>query len=333
VGVNASIQIKTHSVSSAANKNTHILRNSEAYENPNIIILAQPQNRFSKPTKEKPKRAVLKNEEERKKELNRVNAAISVYTKRIEAIIPDDEGKRKRIQRLEQKRRELLKKREELKQQKQVEEARGRKQEHYYVEFIFSITDSSEYRNNDEFVDAFIELQNRFLNIKFCEDLEIWTNAIHLDQFSVHSHVMFKIPEGQTWKKHLQKFEKKDGRVVYKALGKHWHNLAKNKLSEQFGIELENQTSGKRYISLRNYKKQNPVQILEKEEKINSRPDMSGISPSLRSLLERAIETNEKVNSHLNSKSTQSESSNSQQDTEAQPSSSPSPKPQKRARR
>lgn len=330
--MNASVQIKTHSSTSARNKNTHILRNSEAYENPRIIVLYQNDLRnFQKPEKQKPEMAVLKNEDERKKELNTVNSNIRTYQKRIEAIIPDDEQKRKRILKMEEKLRELLKKREELKQAKEVTETRGKKQKHHYIEFVMSITNSNEYLQDEEFVEVFQELQIEFLKNNLFQELELETNAIHLDQYSVHSHALFKLPNGVTWKKYLAQFDGKDGREIYKQISKAWHSLVKNALFQRFGITLENQTSGQRYKSLRNYKKQNPVQILKKEEKIVSEPNMSdleGVSPYLIEMMRRAEANHELAIS--NGKSTQSESSSSQRDTEAQPSSSSNPKPQKK---
>lgn len=333
--MNASIQIKTHSVSSARNKNTHILRNSEAYENPRIIILLQNDNtRFSKPTKAKPERAVLQNEENRKNELKKVNSAIAVYTKRIEAILPDDddEEKRKRLQKLEEKKRELLKKREELKEAKEVAETRGKKQKHHYIEFVFSITNSNAYLEDDEFVELFQELQTEFLkNNNVFKGLEMETNAIHLDQYSVHSHALFKLPEGITWKKYLAQFDVVDGREAYRQLAKVWHSYVKTSLFKNFGITLENQESGKRYISLKSFKKQNPIPNIEKSEKINSSEDMSGLDGNIVSAYRSALRNHELLLSK-SKESTQSENSNNQRVTEAQPSPQ-STKPQNRAKR
>lgn len=325
--MNASIQIKTHSVSSARNKNTHILRNSTSYENPRIIVLVQNDLRnFQKPEKAKPTKAVMKNEAERKKELKKVNSAIAVYTKRIEAINPEDEEKRKRIQKLEEKRRELLKKREELKQAKEVEETRGKKQKHHYIEFEMSLTNSNEYLQDDEFVELFKELQTQFLKNNLFQELQLETNVVHLDQFSLHSHAIFKLPEGKTWKKHLAQFNGKDGREIYKQISKAWHGFVKKALFDRFGIELEPMQSGKRYKSLRSFKKENPVQILEKVEKINSSEDMSGLDGNIVNAYKSALRIQEQLNlsSLSKSKSTQSESYSNQQDTEAQESSTSS---------
>ena len=46
--MNTSVQIKTHSTTSAKNKNTHILRNSEAYKNPNILVIQKNDIAFKK---------------------------------------------------------------------------------------------------------------------------------------------------------------------------------------------------------------------------------------------------------------------------------------------
>jgi len=70
--LNTSVQIKTHSTTSAKNKNTHILRNSEAYKNPNIIVLEKNDNAFKK-EKEIIQKDILKQEEIRKYELKKIN--------------------------------------------------------------------------------------------------------------------------------------------------------------------------------------------------------------------------------------------------------------------
>ncbi len=387
--MNASVQIKTHSHTSARNKNTHILRNSEAYENSRIIVLYDNDLRnFQKPKKEKPAKAVLKNEAERKSELKKINSAVSVYQNRIDALLPKNEQdeikKRKellkalrkqnealrgeerkaikeiikdeeksletvrngfiqsipqalasRVLKLQEKLSELFEKRESFKEAKKIPETRGREQKNFYVEFIFSITNSSEYRNDEEFVEVFAELQNKFL--RAFKGLELKTNAVHLDQFSVHSHALLRLPDETSWEKYFSQFRAEDGRDFYKQMAKTWHSLVKTALFKNFGITLENQTSGKRYKSLKTFKKENPIQNHEKEEKINSERDMSDlsdISPQFRKLLESAKANHELANSLFsNGKSTQSESSSNQQVAEAQPSSSSNPNPQKRAKR
>ena len=69
--MNTSVQIKTHSTTSAKNKNTHILRNSEAYKNPDILVIQKNDIAFKK-EKEILQKEILKQEENRKYELKKM---------------------------------------------------------------------------------------------------------------------------------------------------------------------------------------------------------------------------------------------------------------------
>ena len=79
--MNTSVQIKTHSTTSAKNKNTHILRNSEAYKNPDILVIQKNDIAFKK-EKEILQKEILKQEENRKYELKKINSSINTYKKR-----------------------------------------------------------------------------------------------------------------------------------------------------------------------------------------------------------------------------------------------------------
>lgn len=220
----------------------------------------------------------------------------SLNTARNEFIQSIPQALTSRVLKMEEKLKELFKKREELKEAKEVPETRGKKQKIHFVEFELSITMSNEWKNNKEFVKTFQELQTQFLKNKFFADLELELNVVHLDQFSLHSHAMFKLPEGKTFDAHLREVNR-DGRKAYEILNRAWHTAVEKELKAKFGIELDEMESGKRYISLRDFKKQNPVQILEKEEKINPTQDMSEISTHLRDIVKRAEQTKEKINS------------------------------------
>lgn len=303
--MNTSIQMRKQKTHKAVNKKLYNLRDkaNQILErerlkiNKNIIVLFDKKRPLTSPkAKELPKK-IQKSEAERKKELNIVNSNIKTYQKRIEAINPpDDEQKRKRILKMEEKLKELFKKREELKEAKEVPETRGKKQKIHFVEFELSITMSNDWKNNKEFVKTFQELQTQFLKNKFFADLELELNVVHLDQFSLHSHAMFKLPEGKTFDTHLREVNR-DGRKAYEIINRAWHNTVEKELRAKFGIELDEMESGKRYISLRDFKKQNPVQILEKEEKINPSSNLSDLSSNMRARVERAEQTKEKVNS------------------------------------
>ena len=212
-----------------------------------------------------------------------------------------------RVLKMQEKLKELFKKREDFKEAKEVPETRGKKQKIHFVEFEISITMSNEWKENKEFVKTFQDLQTQFLKNKFFAELELELNVIHLDQYSVHSHAMFKLPEGKTFDTHLREVNK-DGRIAYEILNRAWHNTVEKELKAKFGIEIEEMQSGKHYISLRDFKKQNPVQILEKEEKINPRANMSEIPTHLKGLVERTKQNREKINS-LSKKEKTSEAS------------------------
>jgi len=278
-------------------KSVQILERERLKIDKNIIVLFDRQRPLSAPKQKEQPEKIQKSEAERKKELNIVNSNIKTYQKRIEAINPpDDEQKRKRILKMQEKLKELFKKKEALKEAKEVPETRGKKQKIHFVEFEISITMSNEWKKNKEFVKTFQDLQTQFLKNKFFAELELELNVVHLDQFSLHSHAMFKLPEGKTFDTHLREVNR-DGRIAYEILNRAWHNTVEKELKTKFGIEIEEMQSGKRYISLRDFKKQNPVQILEKEEKINPRANMSEIPTHLKGLVERAEQTKEKINS------------------------------------
>jgi hypothetical protein len=91
--LNTSVQIKTHSTTSAKNKNTHILRNSEAYKNPNILVIQKNDIAFKK-EKEILQKEILQQEENRKYELKKINSSINTYKKRLE-LAADEKQKEK----------------------------------------------------------------------------------------------------------------------------------------------------------------------------------------------------------------------------------------------
>ena len=174
--MNTSVQIKTHSTTSAKNKNTHILRNSEAYKNPDILVIQKNDIAFKK-EKEILQKEILKQEENRKYELKKINSSINTYKKRLE-LATDEKQKEK----LEKKLNEYLEKREDLKQNKssEVKETRGRKKEKNFVELEFSLTRSNSYKNKEEIQQALISSQNETIkHFKMFDDMQVVTNVMH----------------------------------------------------------------------------------------------------------------------------------------------------------
>lgn len=261
--MNTSVQIKTHSNSSAKNKNTHILRNSEAYKNPDISILQKNDIAFKK-EKEILQKEILKQEENRKYELKKINSSINTYKKRLE-LATDEKQKEK----LEKKLNEYFEKREDLKQNKssEVKETRGRKKEKHFVELEFSLTRSNSYKNRDEIQQALISSQNETIkHFKMFDDMQVVTNVMHKDQHSLHTHMLFKLPKNKTFdtllKSEIVERGLETGRNVYKAIQDFFNRTVREKLKE-YNLEIRTHETGKSYSGLRKYKENNPLDILQ----------------------------------------------------------------------
>lgn len=261
--MNTSVQIKTHSNSSAKNKNTHILRNSEAYKNPDISILQKNDIAFKK-EKEILQKEILKQEENRKYELKKINSSINTYKKRLE-LATDEKQKEK----LEKKLNEYLEKREELKENKssEVKETRGRKKEKHFVELEFSLTRSNSYKNKEEIQQALISSQNETIkHFKMFDDMQVVTNVMHKDQHSLHTHMLFKLPKNKTFdtllKSEIVERGLETGRNVYKAIQDFFNGTVREKLKE-YNLEIGTHETGKSYSGLRKYKENNPLDILQ----------------------------------------------------------------------
>ena len=261
--MNTSVQIKTHSTTSAKNKNTHILRNSEAYKNPDILVIQKNDIAFKK-EKEILQKEILKQEENRKYELKKINSSINTYKKRLE-LATDEKQKEK----LEKKLNEYLEKREELKENKSSEgkETRGRKKEKHFVELEFSLTRSNSYKNKEEIQQALISSQNKTIkHFKMFDDMQVVTNVMHKDQYSLHTHMLFKLQKNKTCdtllKSEILERGLKTGKNVYKAIQDFFNGTVREKLKD-FNIEIGTHETGKSYSGLRKYKENNPLDILQ----------------------------------------------------------------------
>ena len=261
--MNTSVQIKTHSTTSAKNKNTHILRNSEAYKNPDILVIQKNDIAFKK-EKEILQKEILKQEENRKYELKKINSSINTYKKRLE-LATDEKQKEK----LEKKLNEYLEKREELKENKssEVKETRGRKKEKHFVELEFSLTRSNSYKNKEEIQQALISSQNETIkHFKMFDDMQVVTNVMHKDQYSLHTHMLFKLPKNKTFdtllKSEIVERGLETGRNVYKAIQDFFNRTVREKLKE-YNLEIGTHETGKSYSGLRKYKENNPLDILQ----------------------------------------------------------------------
>ena len=239
------------------------MRNSEAYKNPDISILQKNDIAFKK-EKEILQKEILKQEENRKYELKKINSSINTYKKRLE-LATDEKQKEK----LEKKLNEYFEKREDLKQNKssEVKETRGRKKEKHFVELEFSLTRSNSYKNKEEIQQALISSQNETIkHFKMFDDMQVVTNVMHKDQHSLHTHMLFKLPKNKTFdtllKSEIVERGLETGRNVYKAIQDFFNRTVREKLKE-YNLEIRTHETGKSYSGLRKYKENNPLDILQ----------------------------------------------------------------------
>ena len=239
------------------------MRNSEAYKNPDILVIQKNDIAFKK-EKEILQKEILKQEENRKYELKKINSSINTYKKRLE-LATDEKQKEK----LEKKLNEYLEKREELKENKssEVKETRGRKKEKHFVELEFSLTRSNSYKNKEEIQQALISSQNKTIkHFKMFDDMQVVTNVMHKDQHSLHTHMLFKLPKNKTFdtllKSEILERGLKTGKNVYKAIQDFFNGTVREKLKE-YNLEIGTHETGKSYSGLRKYKENNPLDILQ----------------------------------------------------------------------
>ena len=239
------------------------MRNSEAYKNPDILVIQKNDIAFKK-EKEILQKEILKQEENRKYELKKINSSINTYKKRLE-LATDEKQKEK----LEKKLNEYFEKREDLKQNKssEVKETRGRKKEKHFVELEFSLTRSNSYKNKEEIQQALISSQNETIkHFKMFDDMQVVTNVMHKDQHSLHTHMLFKLPKNKTFdtllKSEILERGLKTGKNVYKAIQDFFNGTVREKLKE-YNLEIRTHETGKSYSGLRKYKENNPLDILQ----------------------------------------------------------------------
>ena len=239
------------------------MRNSEAYKNPDILVIQKNDIAFKK-EKEILQKEILKQEENRKYELKKINSSINTYKKRLE-LATDEKQKEK----LEKKLNEYFEKREDLKQNKssEVKETRGRKKEKHFVELEFSLTRSNSYKNKEEIQQALISSQNKTIkHFKMFDDMQVVTNVMHKDQYSLHTHMLFKLPKNKTFdtllKSEIVERGLETGRNVYKAIQDFFNRTVREKLKE-YNLEIRTHETGKSYSGLRKYKENNPLDILQ----------------------------------------------------------------------
>lgn len=75
------------------------------------------------------------------------------------------------------------------------------------------------------------------------------TGAVHLDQASLHAHVMFAVPEGMSWKQFVEA-KYGDNRIAPVAMTQSWHDH----IGKYIKLEALEVGQGKRYKKLKDYK-------------------------------------------------------------------------------
>lgn len=280
---NATIQIKTLTPRQAINRVNENLRLGAKYHDHKIVVHEdrRASTSFSPEKKER-----SNDDKEIGRKINALRSSIKTYEKRISQC--DDEKKKIKMQ---NKVTDYLEEIRDLESKKSGNETRGRKKEKHFVEFIFSLTNTEP--NNSDLNNRFSLAQSKYLH--YFKDLELVSNVTHLDQHSVHSHAIFKIPEGQTWTqcwldkaKVAKLIEKNSSKKLYDALKSSYETIARHFqdfMSRELRIRFDSLKRGVFYKSLSKYKKQTEFgsfddnklrvdikrlnTILEKSKKIN----------------------------------------------------------------
>lgn len=271
--MNTAVQVKTHNNKSASKKNIHILREADDYKNIDIEILKKSNDYKFKDIVSPVPRADVKSEKERQSELRNINNKINTYSKRLEVFRAQNNTKK--IESLSKQIEELNLQKEHLKEIKSAPESRGKKKTQNYVEFELSITKSNEWLHNAEMQNALKRATARLQKTKVFKELEVVTEVLHKDQYSLHVHLLTKLPDGKTWDSILKEQVSsnksfKNGRDIYKNISNTFQKLVKeeilnSKIENKHSLIKFSHSKGKRYFSLKEYKRLNPLQATKKE--------------------------------------------------------------------
>ena len=244
---NATLQIQNKSGRSAISRANENLRQGLKFSDPKIVVVA---NNVSTTNFSQPQKLRLENDVEISKKINSINSSIRTYEKRILA-----ETNPQKILKMQLKISSYKSEIAALKNQKSDVETRGRKKEKNFVELIMSLPGI---KPQGEIVQKFIEAQKNYLN-KFFGKVELVVNAVHLDQHSIHSHAILKIPPSVTWSEYLFKRLKVNPENTKKArtdaLRQAYGTLAngfQNFMGEQLNVRFDPLQNGIKYTGLKN---------------------------------------------------------------------------------
>ena len=262
---NATLQIQNKSGRSAISRANENLRQGLKFSDPKIVVVA---NNVSTTNFSQPQKLRLENDVEISKKINSINSSIRTYEKRILA-----ETNPQKILKMQLKISSYKSEIAALKNQKSDVETRGRKKEKNFVELIMSLPGI---KPQGEIVQKFIEAQKNYLN-KFFGKAELVVNTVHLDQHSIHSHAILKIPPSVTWSEYLFKRLKVNPENTKKArtdaLRQAYGTLAngfQNFMGEQLNVRFDPLQNGIKYTGLKKYKLENPLEALKSSNETKS---------------------------------------------------------------
>ena len=283
--MNTSVQIKTHTNHSASIRNVENLRESEQFKNPHIEVLKQtPDYKFEDDVTPPVARADVKSEKARQDELRKVNNKINTYSKRLEMFKFNDNHKK--VESLTKQIADLQMQKEQLKEEKTTPETRGKKREKNYVELIFSLTKSNQWIKNAEMQSVLKRAFERMKKTKIIKQLDGITGAMHLDQHSLHIHYIGKIPDNTTWDDIVKdgfennplKTDKENAKEKRKVSAKTYKNIQntfqkfvkeeiwKSNLQNKSSLTSFTHSKGRKYLPLKQFKAQNPLENKKVEE-------------------------------------------------------------------
>lgn len=266
--MHATLQIHTHSNRKASFRANENLRNGTKFSDAKIIVVA---NNSSNTNYSELKLTRSKSDVDVSKKINILKSNIRVYQKKISS-----ETDTKKIQKYKLKIADYEQQILDLQNKKSGVETRGRKKEKTFFELIMSLPSV---KPDSKHVELFIKAQKNYLD-KFFGKCQLVVNAVHLDQHSLHSHAILKVPEDKTFSDYIlgrsklvYENTKKSRTDALRGAFKMLTHGFQNYMREQMQINFEQFESGKKYKSLKKYKLESPLvaQISTKEpEEVSS---------------------------------------------------------------
>ena len=299
--MHATLQIHTHSNRKASFRANENLRNGTKFSDAKIVVVA---NNSSNTNYSELKLTRSKSDVDVSKKINILKSNIRVYQKKISSETDTKKTEKYKLKIVDYEQQIL-----NLQNQKSGAETRGRKKEKNFVELIMSLPGI---KPQGKIVQKFIEAQKNYLN-KFFGKAELVVNAVHLDQHSIHSHAILKIPPSVTWSEYLFKRLKVNPENTKKArtdaLRQAYGTLAngfQNFMGEQLNVRFDPLQNGIKYTGLKKYKLENPlgapkssnetksaeIPVLEEKEILEPSSDVKQLADQGRDLIAEFLKNN-----------------------------------------